>query len=65
MPVSITELIWRKPEKKIQPGTGKSDVGCFSTHSLLMIQWDIGHVALPMASTRCQQSLELGLMLLL
>ena len=33
-------------------------VGRFSTQPLLNTQWDIGYVALPKASTRCQPPLE-------
>ena len=51
--------------RKNPPGSGKSEVGRFSTRWLLKIQWDIGHIALPNASTRCQQSLEPCLVLLL
>ena len=66
MSVSKTELIWQAETwEKIQPGGGKSEVGRFSTQPLLKLQWDIGHVALPKASTRCQPSLETCLMLLL
>ena len=64
--VSITELIWQaKTWQKFQTGSGKSEVGRFSTHSLLNIQWDFGQLALTKASTRCQKSLEAFLMLLL
>ena len=44
--------------RKIQPGSGKSEVCSFSTHCLSNIQRLWGHIALLKASTRCQQSLE-------
>ena len=50
---------------KIQPGSGKSEVCSFSTLGISNTQCLWGNFALPTASTRCQQSLEPCLMLLL
>jgi hypothetical protein len=66
MSVSITELMWQaKTWEEIQTGSGKSEVGRFSTQPLLNTQWYIGYVALPKASTRCKLFLETCLRILL
>jgi hypothetical protein len=66
MSVSITELFWQaKIWDKIHPGSGKSEVCSFSILGLSNTQCIWGYIALPKASTRCQQSLEPCLMLLL
>ena len=44
--------------RQIQPGSGASEVCSFSKLGLPNTQWDMENVALPMASTRCQPSLE-------
>ena len=51
--------------RKIQPGSGFAEVCSFSTLCLSNIQCRWGQIALPKASTRCPQSLEPCLMLLL
>ena len=49
--------------RKIQPGSGTSEVGSFSKLGLPNTHMD--EVALSRASTRCQSSLETGLRILL
>ena len=64
--VSITELIWQADTwEEIQTGSEKSEVGRFSTQTLLNSQWGMEEVALHRASTRCQMSLETWMRLLL
>ena len=64
MSVSITKLIFQaKTWEEIQTGSGKSEVGRFSTQPLLNTQWDMDKVALPMA--RCHSSSETWMRILL
>ena len=44
--------------RKIQPGSGNSKVYSFLSECLSSIQCLWGQIALPKASSRCQQSLE-------
>ena len=58
MSMSITGFFSGENLRKIQPGSGKSEICSFSSLGLSKTQCLWGQIALPKASTRCQQSLE-------
>jgi hypothetical protein len=58
-----THMAGEKLRKKSNREVGNLMLVVFPSHSLLKIQWDIGHIALPKASTRCQVFRTLRLLL--